>query len=175
MESLYSGMSVGFGFLLLFSVFSFILILIQNYRKRMFPHSQSVKVIDLANYIAEERKDHRAEIKWPVLIEMPEMKIRTETKNLDYCGAFIKCSKPLKPGKQFRLIIEPPSNGFISLKSEVVWTNANIPEEQVVIRGMGVRFVQNNEEDLALLKSALEDYPVPSKKVSIHKTKAAFI
>ena len=174
MESLYSGMSVGFGFLLFFTLLSFILILFQNYRKRTLSQGGSIDVIELANYKAaeEERRGHRTEIKWPVSVETLNEKIRAETKDLNQGGAFIKCSKPLASGEQFCLIIETPSNGSISLKSEVIWSNANISEDKVVVRGMGIRFVQNTQADLILLKTALKECLEP---VRISTQEAAFI
>ncbi len=159
MESLYSGMSVGFGFLLFCTLLSFVWILFQNFRKRMFLQNKSINVINLTAYKAEEeRKDNRSDILWTVSIETPNGITMAETKDLSPSGAFIKCRGPLLPGEKFCLIIETPSKGTISLKSEVIWSNTNMPEDKIVIRGMGIRFIQNKNEDLALLKSALEEY-----------------
>ena len=177
MDSLYSGMSVGFGFLLFFTLLSFVLILFQNYRKRILPQNKSINIVDLAEYQVDERKGLRVKIKWPVTVETLKGKIKAETKDINQIGAFITCSKPLTLGEQFRLIIETPSNCFISLKSEVIWSNANISEDKIVIRGMGIRFIQNTETDLEFLKAALEECIEPENRSSVRTTvqRIAFI
>ena len=159
MDSLYSGMSVGFGFLIFFAILSFVLILFKNFKKRMIPQNRSTDLIDLINFqVEEKRNEKRADIVWPVSVETGNDIIKTETKDLTRSGAFIKCSKPLKPGEQFVLAIETPAKGTISLNAEVVWSNANIPEDKVVTRGMGIRFIKNTDNDLKYLKSSLEEY-----------------
>ena len=70
------------------------------------------------------------------------------------------------------MTIEIPSKGYISLKSEVIWSNAGIPEHKVVNRGMSVKFKQNMENDLASLISALEEYVVmasnaPAQRIAL--------
>lgn len=162
MEGFYSGMSAGFGFLLVFALLAFIWLLFQNYKKRVLPQNKPVNTVDLADYVAaEERKEQRIDIVWPVSLKKEDMIIKAETKDLTRSGAFIKCNEPLAPGEQFLLIIETPAKSIISLKSEVVWSNVGIPEEKVVTRGMGVRFIQNMEKDIALLKASLERNKIP--------------
>ena len=159
MESLYSGMSVGFGFLLFCTLLSFIWILFQNYKKRLLPQNRSFDIADLVDYQAEEeRKEQRVVIRWPVSIKTVIRNIRAETKELNRSGAFIKCREPLLPGEEFYLFIETPYKGVILLKSKVVWSNCNTPEEKVVTRGMGIRFIQNKKEDLIKLESAIDEY-----------------
>ena len=161
MDSLYSGMSVGLGFFILCALLSFIWIIIKNLKKRMFSEDKSVDLIEFVQSKAEAEegcKEQKVDIKWPVSIEMNNGIIKAETKDLSRSGAFIKCSKPLLPGEQFNLIIETPVKGAVSLKSVVIWSNSNIPEEKVLTRGMGIRFIQNKKEDLELLKSVLEEY-----------------
>ena len=159
MDGLYSGMSVGFGFLLFCTLLSFIWIIFQNFKNRMLPKNKSINVIDIPdNKIEEESKVNRVEITWPVSFETVNGRINAETKDVSRSGAFIKCNKPLLPCEQFYLTIYTPSKGPVSLTAEVIWSNCKIPEEKVVIRGMCIRFIQNRAGDLALLKSALEEY-----------------
>ena len=170
MESLYSGMSVGFGFLLFCALLSFICILFKNFKKLMFPQGKSIDVIDLAGYQVEERREEkRVEIIWPVSIKTNNEIIQAETKELSRSGAFVKCSKPLSLGERFFLFIETPGKVSIYLKAEVVWSNSNIPEEKVVTRGMGIRFIRNNDENAELLKSSLENYLIIKKIIPDRK------
>ena len=125
----------------------------------MLPQNKSVDVADFVNcLVKEKRKEQRFDIIWPVSIETYKGILKGVTKEMSISGAFLKCSKPLLPGEQFNLIIETPVKGAVSLKSVVVWSNSNIPQEKVVTRGMGIRFIKNKKEDLGLLKSALEEY-----------------
>ena len=167
MKGLSSGMNIGFGFLLFCALLSFLWIIFQNLKKRMFPLERPLNINNLPDYQGEEkRKEKRVDIIWPVSVKINNEIIKAETKELNRSGAFIKCSKPLVTGERFVLTIETPSKGFISLKSEVVWSNASIPEEKVVTSGMGIRFIQNMDKDLMLLKSALEEH-IESLKITI--------
>jgi hypothetical protein len=43
----------------------------------------------------------------------------------------------------------------LQLNAEVVWSNANIPADEVVNRGMGIRFIQNEEKKRRQLQQAI--------------------
>ena len=159
MGNIYAGMSVGFGFILFCIVLSLIWVVFRNYKKRILPQKNPIDVINFFNGGKDkEQKSNRTEISWPVLLETNKGIIKAETKDLNLGGAFVKCSKPLLPGEQFRLLIEFPSKNTVALKSEVVWSNTGTPDEMIITRGMCVRFLQNVDEDLDYLKSALEEY-----------------
>ena len=173
MESLYTGVSVGFGFLLFYIGLSFIWLLFKNYKKRILPQNKYINIADLKNFQVEEgRKERRVDIIWPVSVVTANGIGKAETKQLSRSGAFIKCRNPLPIGEKFNMTIEIPSKGYISLKSEVIWSNAGIPEHKVVNRGMSVKFKQNMENDLASLISALEEYVVmasnaPAQRIAL--------
>ena len=159
MGNIYAGMTVAFGFILFCILLSIVWFFFTNLKKSMFSQKKSIEVIQFTDYQVEgKRIKERARIVWPVSVETNKGIIKAETKDLSGSGAFIKCSQPLLPGEQFVLNIEIPSKGPVSLKSEVVWSNGNLPMEKVVIRGMGIRFMQNMNEDLTLLKSSLDEY-----------------
>ena len=170
MGNIYAGMTVGFGFILFCILLSMVWFFFTNYKKKMFPQKKSIDVIQFSNYQDDEKRERkRADIVWPVSVVTNKGIIKAETKDLNRSGAFVKCSQPLLPGEQFRLNIEIPVKGPISLKSEVVWSNFNIPEEKVVTRGMGIRFIQNMDKDLASLKSAMEEYINSINRTSIQR------
>jgi hypothetical protein len=171
LDSLHSGMSVGLGFLLFCTFLAFVWFIFQNIKKRMFPKSKPVEVTDLSNFQFEEkREEKRVDIVWPASVITVDELIKAQAKELSRNGAFIKCDKPLLPGEQFILTIEPPAKGPISLNSVVVWSNSNIPEEKVVARGMGVRFIKNKNEDIKMLKSAIEEYSKYLEKTSAQQS-----
>ena len=150
---------MGLGFILFCILLSMVWFFIKNYKNRMLTQKQSVDVIPFSDYrVEEKRRRKRAEIVWPAFIVTDKGVIEGETKDLSRSGAFITCGKPLLPGERFLINIDIPKKGPVSLRSEVIWSNGNIPEEKVVSRGMGIRFLQNIDEDTSSLKSALEDY-----------------
>ena len=166
-------MSVGLGFILLCTFFAGIWFLFQNIKKRLLPQNKPIDVIELTNYqVEEDTKEKRVDIRWPVSVVTIEGSMEGETKEISHSGAFIKCSEPLVPGNQFVLTIETPEKGPISLKSVVVWSNSNIPEEKVVTRGMSIRYIQYKKEDLELLKSALDEHFAKNRKIPLQS--AAF-
>ena len=60
--------------------------------------------------------------------------------------------------EKFRMTIDAPNQKPFPLQAEVVWSNANVPDDKVVHRGMGIRFVENATERTQL-KNALESDP----------------
>jgi hypothetical protein len=103
----------------------------------------------------ENRKDSRIDVSWPVEMETSLGKIKAETRHISISGAFIACREPLPLTEQFRITIIISKEKQISINAEVVWSNINIPEDKVVNRGMGIKFVNNSKDDMKPLAVAL--------------------
>ena len=101
---------------------------------------------------AERRQHPRIDVNWPVSIETPEGTIDAEVRNISLGGAFIGCKKPLPIGQGFSLTITGPDNEPVIATAEVVWSNANVPEDKVINRGMGVRFIKMSERHLQIVR-----------------------
>jgi Tfp pilus assembly protein PilZ len=101
---------------------------------------------------AEKRQHPRFDVNWPVSIETIYGTITAEVKNISLGGAFICCKKPLQLRKIFRMTMIGPENEPLLVTAQVAWSNANMPEEKVVNRGMGVRFINMSERHLQLVK-----------------------
>jgi hypothetical protein len=54
--------------------------------------------------------------------------------------------QPLQTRERFRILIKSTEKRRILLNAEVVWSNTGIPEEKVVTRGMGIRFIKNPDK-----------------------------
>lgn len=108
--------------------------------------------------LEEKRQYPRAELKWPVTMEIPLGSVKAETKNISVGGAFLCCENPLVTRQVFALSIEIPDHEPLDVTGEVVWNNANVPDDKVVTRGMGIRFIQISAEGRHLIKSAVENY-----------------
>ena len=95
----------------------------------------------------EERRNHfRAELKWPVIVQHAEGEMEGETLNCSTLSAFISCSNPLKLNEVFDLTIDAP-NRRLSVNAEVVWSNIHGRDDEITPRGMGVRFLNIENED----------------------------
>jgi hypothetical protein len=44
------------------------------------------------------------------------------------------------------------------LNAEVVWSNANVPEDKIVNRGMGIRFINNSDDDRKCLNDLITSF-----------------
>ena len=153
-------MSIIFGGIL-FGIFLFVIwIIFRNVKKRMMPrqHSSPPAIFIPETPESERRKHPRIGIHWSVMMNTPNGMINGKTKDLSLGGAFIRCQNPLPLKDQFTLTITPPTMAPIMLTAEVVWSNANVPEHMVVNRGMGIHFIQESDENIQYLKSAIDDY-----------------
>jgi len=45
------------------------------------------------------------------------------------------------------------------VKAEVIWSNINLPDEMVLNRGMGIRFIQITKDDREFLNQVLSAHP----------------
>jgi hypothetical protein len=160
--NIYAGMSVGMGFILFCIVLSFIWITFKSYVKGVFPQ-KNTDPMEFYAYPAEEarveqrKSDQRTEVTWPVFIETSSGIIKAVIRDINRSGAFIKCSNPCKLGEKFRILIKTTEKRGLLLNAEVVWSNTGIPEDRVIIRGMGIRFIKNPDKNLTALKLALNE------------------
>jgi hypothetical protein len=104
----------------------------------------------------EKRKHPRTNVNWPVSIETAYGKIAAEIKNISLGGAFICCNKPLPLQDVFRMIMIGPENEPVLATAQVAWSNANMPEEMVINRGMGVRFINMSDRHIQLVKQLFQ-------------------
>jgi len=106
---------------------------------------------------AEKRQHPRFDVNWPVSIETIYGTIEAEVRNISLGGAFICCKKPLQLRKIFRMTMIGPENEPLLVTAQVAWSNANMPEEKVVNRGMGVRFINMSDRHLQLVRQICQE------------------
>jgi len=117
-------------------------------------HTTSVK---LSEPVGEQKRKHpRANINWRVSMETSEGTIVAEVRNISLGGAFICCNKPLPVGEVFHLTMMGPDNEPLAATAEVVWSNVHIPDEKVINRGMGVRFIKMSARHIQLVQQLLK-------------------
>jgi uncharacterized protein (TIGR02266 family) len=118
-------------------------------------HAASSKMAQRAG--KENREHPRAVIHWSVSMETPDGTIRTEAMNISVGGAFICCEKPLPVGEIFRLTMMGPDKEPVTATAKVAWSNVNVPEDKVINRGMGVRFIKMSERHIRLMRQIFQE------------------
>ena len=129
----------------------------RSFIKRKLGAGDSIQLLNSAKRInGEEMRRHpRLKISWPAAIEIRHGSIKVRLKDISLGGAFVICRESLALNEQFRLYLEVPDDETFALNAEVVWSNMNVPEEKVIHRGMGVRFVQNTDAARKRLEEAI--------------------
>ena len=121
---------------------------------------------DLSNHAAingqdscweEKREKSRLAVSWQASMETPQGTVRVQLKNISQSGAFVVCPEPMALNEKVRMVIDAPNLDPFPLQAEVVWSNIHVPEDKVVHRGMGIRFVENTKEERARLHQALQE------------------
>ena len=105
----------------------------------------------------EKRRHPRIAISWQAFIEMSGQTNNVQLKDISLGGAFVVCAEPLALNDRFKISIRMPNRELLLLNAEVVWSNSNVPADRVINRGMGIRFIENTEEDRGRLNKALAD------------------
>jgi len=106
---------------------------------------------NLSNFQFEEKAEtdppERTQLKCPALIHKSEGVMKVGIKELTTNGAFVTCPNPFPVGESFPLKILLDDRDPQTFNAEVVWNNQNVIEEEIVTRGMKVRFLQLSETD----------------------------
>ena len=113
----------------------------------------------------ELRRHPRMAVAWPAAMEIDHGSIKVRLKDISLGGAFVICREPIALNEKFRLYIEVPDEETFALNAEVVWSNMNVPEEKVIHRGMGIRFVQNTDAARKRLEKAISHH-LPEAKLT---------
>jgi type IV pilus assembly protein PilZ len=82
------------------------------------------------------------------------------TKNISKGGTFIKTERPLKVGTEFVFRLKIPALAeAVEIKGRVAWVNTDgeMQRPEVEDRGMGIRFVYDNDGQRAKFERIVED------------------
>ena len=100
---------------------------------------------------AEREQPERVQLKCPALIDRSKGVMKVGIKELTTSGAFVPCPHPFPIGDSFLIKILLNDHEPQAFNAEVVWNNTNVLEEEIVTRGMKVRFLQLSESDRKIL------------------------
>ena len=106
----------------------------------------------------EKRKHPRVSVSWSARLNTPDGAMSVQLKDISLGGAFVVCSHPLALSEKFRLTIDLPGHSALELNAEVVWSNANVPEDKIINRGMGIRFIENSDENRNRLNDMITSF-----------------
>jgi len=104
---------------------------------------------------AEKQQPERIQLKCPALVDKSKGVMKVGIKELTTNGAFVTCPNPFPIGEAFSLKILLDDRDPQIFNAEVVWNNQNVLDEEIVIRGMKVRFLQLSEEDRQIINNIL--------------------
>ena len=102
----------------------------------------------------------RAEPNWPARVQTKAGENQpVSIANISEGSAFISCGNPLPVGAKFQLVIEIPDRQPMTVKAEVIWSNAHLPEAKVLKRGMGIRIIGADTDDLLFISQTIKNHP----------------
>jgi c-di-GMP-binding flagellar brake protein YcgR len=90
-------------------------------------------------------------------METADGALELKVKNISLGGAFLCCNKPLPMEKVFDLSIMGPDMEPMKATAQVVWSNVNVPEDKVINRGMGVRFLKMSDRHIQLVRQTCQE------------------
>ena len=155
MESNYIVTSIGLGGIFFVGIIIFWFVF--GYLKKRITADQRNQGYSAAtkNSWEEKRQHPQVEISWQAFLEKAEHNQEVHLKDISLGGAFVICQEPLALQDQFKVTINLPDHGPLQLNAEVVWSNVNMPRDKVVNRGMGIRFLNNEEKERHILQDAI--------------------
>ncbi|MFQ5561559.1 MAG: PilZ domain-containing protein [Nitrospinota bacterium] len=147
MSSLYLLLQAG-AIALIFLVLLVILKVMRSFRGDMRENSSSATLGGMSGALeVEKRRTDRRNIRVPVEMRTPSRIIKGQTKDISTAGAFIQCQKTIPMGEAFEIALNPSKAEPLILNAEVVWSNLNMNDETVVMKGMGIRFLGLTDKD----------------------------
>jgi hypothetical protein len=99
----------------------------------------------------EKAQPERVQLKCPALIDKPKGVMKVGIKELTTNGAFVTCPNPFPIGESFPIRIFLNDRVPQRFNAEVIWNNQNVIEEEIVTRGMKVRFLKLSESDRKMI------------------------
>lgn len=97
----------------------------------------------------------RLKIACPAVIERSQGFTKVGIKEISLNGAFVTCPRPLPVGEAFQIKIIFEKEKSLALRADVLWNNDNVPQNQILARGMKIRFLQLSGEERLFLKEIL--------------------
>lgn len=117
--------------------------------------------------VENKRRHPRVEVSWAAKVENSETSQDVILKDISIGGAFVVSQEPAAMQDRLRIIINLPNSKTLQLNAEVVWSNANMPLDKVVNRGMGIKFIQNEDNKRQKLQDAIDNAALEKSNESV--------
>jgi hypothetical protein len=138
---------------LLFFIF---LRLVSRYKKQALGDTDSKSMQNLQFEVqAQIAQPERVQLKRPALIEKAAGVMKVGIKELTTSGAFITCPHPFAVGESFTIKILLNHSTTHRFQAEVIWNNQNVINEEIVVRGMKVRFLKLSEQERKMIQETI--------------------
>ena len=125
---------------------------VSRYKKQALGDTEGKNLQHLQFEVKHETPQaERVQLKRPALIEKPVGVMKVGVKELTTSGAFISCPRPYPVGESFVIKILLHQRKAHRFQAEVIWNNANVIEEEIVVRGMKVRFLQLTDSERKMI------------------------
>jgi hypothetical protein len=130
--------------------------LVSRYKKQALGDTDSKSLQNLQfEAQAQTAQAERAQLKCPGLIEKAAGVMKVGIKELTTSGAFITCPHPFPVGESFAINIRLNQSTTHRFQAEVVWNNQNVINEEIVVRGMKVRFLKLSEQERKMIQETI--------------------
>ena len=137
-------------------LFFIIVRVVSRFKKQALGDTGSTSLPNLQFEVQSEKdQPERIQLKCPAFIDKSKGVMKVGVKELTTNGAFITCPNPFPIGETFPIRILLSDREDQTFNAEVVWNNQNVLEEEVVIRGMKVRFLQLSESDRKVINEII--------------------
>ena len=133
-------------------LFFIILRVVSRFKKQARGNAGNKNLVNFQFEVKDEiRQPERIQLGCPALIDRSEGVMKVGIKELTTNGAFITCPNPFPIGKSFAIKLLIANRNPQTFNAEVIWNNQNVLEEEIVTRGMKVRFLQLSEQDRKII------------------------
>jgi len=142
--------------IILCAVFFIIYKILSRIKNQAMGHPAGGKLADFKLATADKRPAvDRLKLECPALIERSQGFTKVGIKEISINGAFVTCPRPLPVGETFQIKIIFKKDKSLALKADVLWNNNNVPQDQVVARGMKVRFLQLSDDERQFIEEII--------------------
>ena len=105
---------------------------------------------------AERRRYPRAQIEWPVVINTDQGVVKGITLNVSAGGATVRFQDPPLVHEVFETTIKIPEvDRVLVVEAQVVWSTADITDNELTLPIVGISFTNISDQDRRLISTAV--------------------
>lgn len=122
---------------------------------------------------AERRRYPRAQIEWPVVINTDQGVVKGITLNVSAGGATVRFQDPPLMHEVFETTIKIPEvDRVLVVEAQVVWSTADITDNELTLPIVGISFTNISDQDRWLISTAVSKVLKQAKHIPTRVTTA---